>query len=62
MRMQLRTREVVERAVRRWIWSDGQKDEMDAVMKDVAAGTRSPYEAAASLVARLQGSVAYERS
>jgi len=62
MRMQLRTREVVERAVRRWIWSDGQKEEMDAVMKDVAAGTRSPYEAAAALVARLQGSVAYERS
>jgi LAO/AO transport system kinase len=62
MRMQLRTREVVERAVKRWIWSDGQKDEMDAVMKDVAAGTRSPYEAAAALVARLQGSVAYERS
>lgn len=61
MRMQLRTREVVERAVRRWIWSDGQQEEMDAVMKDVAAGTRSPYEAAASLVARLQGSVAYER-
>lgn len=62
MRMQLRTREVVERAVRRWIWSDGQQEEMDAVMKDVAAGKRSPYEAAAALVARLQGSVAYERS
>jgi LAO/AO transport system kinase len=61
-RMQIRTREVVDRAIKRWIWSDGQKDEMDALLKDVAAGTVSPYEAAAALVARLHGSVAYERS
>jgi putative protein kinase ArgK-like GTPase of G3E family len=60
-RMLLRTREVVDRAVKRWLWS-GQKDEMDAILKDVESGGASPYEAAAALVARLQGSVAYERS
>ncbi|MFI5280584.1 MAG: methylmalonyl Co-A mutase-associated GTPase MeaB [Gemmatimonadales bacterium] len=62
LRMLVRTRDVIDRAVKRWIWSNGQKEEMDAVLKDVGAGTRSPYEAAASIVARLNGSVAYERS
>ncbi|MFI5208653.1 MAG: methylmalonyl Co-A mutase-associated GTPase MeaB [Gemmatimonadales bacterium] len=62
MRMLVRTRDVIDRAVKRWVWSNGQKEEMDAVLKDVGAGTRSPYEAAAGIVARLNGSVAYERS
>ncbi len=62
MRMLVRARDVVDRAVKRWVWSNGQKEEMDAMLKDVGAGTRSPYEAAASIVARLSGSVAYERS
>jgi LAO/AO transport system kinase len=62
MRVQARTRDVIDRAVKRWVWSNGQKEEMDAVLKEVGAGTRSPYEAAASIVARLNGSVAYERS
>ena len=61
LRAEVRAREVIERSVRRWIWSDAQKDEMDAALKDVAAGVRSPYDAAAQVVARLQGSVAYER-
>jgi LAO/AO transport system kinase len=61
MRLELRTREVVDRAVRRWIWSDGQRDEIHALLKDVSAGVKSPYEAAARVVARLHGSVAYER-
>jgi LAO/AO transport system kinase len=61
-RMLVRARDVIDRAVKRWLWSNGQKEEMDAVLKDVGAGTRSPYEAAASIVARLSGSVAYERS
>lgn len=60
-RMVLRTRDVVDRAVKRWLWS-GQKEEMDAILKDVESGGASPYEAAAALVARLHGSVAYERS
>ena len=62
LRAELRAREVIERSVRRWIWSDAQKDEMDAALKEVADGVRSPYDAAAQVVARLQGSVAYERS
>ena len=60
-RMVVRTREVIDRAVRRWMWLDGQKEEMAAVLRDVGAGIRSPYEAAARVIARLQGSVAYER-
>jgi len=62
LRAEVRAREVIERSVRRWIWSDAQKDEMDAALKEVADGVRSPYDAAAQVVARLQGSVAYERS
>ena len=30
--------EVVDRAVRRWMWSDGQQDEMAAVLRDVSQG------------------------
>jgi len=60
-RMVVRTREVIDRAVRRWMWSDGQQEEMAAVLRAVSEGSRSPYEAAAGIVARLQGSVAYER-
>jgi len=60
-RMVVRTREVIDRAVRRWMWQDGHKDEMAAVLRDVSEGNRSPYEAAAGVIARLQGSVAYER-
>jgi LAO/AO transport system kinase len=62
MRTRVRAKDVIDRAVKRWVWSNGQKEEMDAVLKDVGAGTRSPYEAAASIVARLNGSVAYGRS
>jgi len=61
MRMVVRTKDVIDRAVRRWVWANGQQQEMDAVLKDVGAGHRSPYEAAASVVARLNGSEAYER-
>jgi LAO/AO transport system kinase len=61
-RMLVRARDVIDRAVKRWVWSNGHKEELDAVLKDVGAGTRSPYEAAASIIARLNGSVAYERS
>lgn len=61
-RAEIRAREVIDRAVKRWVWSEAQREEMDAVLKEVAAGGRSPYDAAAVFVARLQGGVAYERS
>ena len=60
-RMVVRTKDVIDRAVRRWVWANGQQEEMDAVLKDVSAGQRSPYEAAANVVARLNGSEAYGR-
>ena len=61
VRLQTRTREVVERAVRRWLWSEGQPEELQAALREVAAGVKTPYDAAAAIVARLQGSEAYER-
>jgi LAO/AO transport system kinase len=57
-RLVLRTREVVDRAVQRWIWaSDAQAADVEAALKEVTAGVKSPYEAAAGIVARLQGGV-----
>jgi len=50
-RMAVRTREVVERAMRRWVANE---------LKD-RNGSVSPYETAAAIMARLQGSMAYER-
>jgi LAO/AO transport system kinase len=61
MRLELRTREVVDRAIRRFIWADGQREEMDSLLRDVAGGVKSPYQAAAAVVTRLHGSVAYGR-
>jgi LAO/AO transport system kinase len=56
-RLEARTREVVERAVRRWLWTDGGRDEAEQLMAEVREGKRSPYDAAAAIVARLHGSV-----
>ncbi len=57
-RLEIRTREVVDRAVRRWIWSsDAQAVEVESALKDVTAGVKSPYEAAAGIVAKLLGGV-----
>ena len=54
-RLETRTREVLERALRRWVWSDaGPRPEVDAALADVAAGKRSPYEAAAELLERIR--------
>jgi putative protein kinase ArgK-like GTPase of G3E family len=53
-RLELRTREVVDRALRRWVWSDS---DVDAALKEVSGGQKSPYEAAAGIIARLTGSV-----
>jgi len=56
-RREARTREVVDRAVRRWIWTDGESGEVEAVLAEVRAGAKSPYDAAKAIVARLSGSV-----
>jgi len=56
-RLEVRTREVVERAVKRWLWTEGGREETLAQIGEVRGGAKSPYEAAAEVVARLQGSV-----
>ena len=54
-RLEVRTREVLERALRKWVWSDsGPKAEVDEALADVASGRRSPYEAAAEVVRRIR--------
>ena len=54
-RLELRTRDVLERALRRWVWSDtGPKAAVDEALADVIAGRRSPYEAAAGVVERIR--------
>ena len=53
-RLEQRTREVVERALRRWMWSaDGPKPALDAALAEVAAGRASPYGAAERIVRTL---------
>lgn len=54
-RLELRTREVLERALRSWMWSEaGPKAAVDEALTEVAAGRRSPYEAAARVVERIR--------
>ena len=54
-RLERRTREVLERALTRWVWSDaGPKAAVDGALADVANGRRSPYEAAAAVVAGIR--------
>jgi GTPase len=51
-----RTRDVVERALRRWIFSpDGPRGALERALADVASGRRSPYEAASGVVDRIRG-------
>jgi len=51
-----RTRDVVERALRRWVFSPaGPRVELEQALADVAAGRRSPYEAASGVVDRIRG-------
>ncbi len=51
-----RTREVVERALRRWVFSPaGPRAALEQALADVAAGRRSPYEAASGVVDRIRG-------
>jgi len=54
-RLEQRTREVLERSLRQWVWSDaGPRAAVDTALADVAAGRRSPYEAAADVVERIR--------
>jgi LAO/AO transport system kinase len=54
-RLAQRTREVVERAMRRWLWQDSHADEMISNrLDDVTAGKTSPYELAAEIVTALK--------
>jgi LAO/AO transport system kinase len=55
--LEQRTRDVFERALRRWVWSDaGRRAELETALAEVAAGRRSPYEAAADVMDRIRGS------
>jgi LAO/AO transport system kinase len=55
--LERRTRDVLERAVKRWAWSDaGPRAVLEAALAEVAAGRRSPYDAAAAAVERIRRS------
>ncbi|MES2305926.1 MAG: methylmalonyl Co-A mutase-associated GTPase MeaB [Gemmatimonadota bacterium] len=54
-RLAERTREVVDRATRRWVWQESHaEDAIAARLDDVTAGQLSPYELAAEIVATLK--------
>ena len=54
-RLRLRTREIVERAMRRWVWLESNAEELITDrLDDVIAGMISPYEVAAGIVAVLK--------
>jgi LAO/AO transport system kinase len=50
-RLAARTRAVVNRAIRQWVWDETQAEDLLAKrLDDVAAGTRSPYDVAAEVL------------
>ncbi len=50
-RLATRTRAVVNRAIRQWVWDETQAEDLLAKrLDDVAAGTRTPYEVAAEVL------------
>ena len=50
-RLAARTRAVVNRAIRQWVWDETQAEELLAKrLDDVAAGTRTPYDVAAEVL------------
>ena len=54
-RLAQRTREVVDRATRRWVWQESHAEEaITTRLDDVTAGQLSPYELAAEIVASLK--------
>ncbi|MGH9262683.1 MAG: methylmalonyl Co-A mutase-associated GTPase MeaB, partial [Acidimicrobiales bacterium] len=55
-RLAERTRAVVERSVRQWVWDETPAERLLAERLDaVAEGTRSPYDVAAEIVDRVRG-------
>ena len=54
-RLAARTRAVVNRAIRQWVWDQTQAEDLVARRLDeVAAGTRSPYEVAAEVLQQVR--------
>ncbi len=70
-RRERRLREVVDRALRRWVWSEATPDgggtglaggrALRDALRDVASGRVSPYEAAAGILELIGRSGAHER-
>ena len=60
-RLAARTRAVVNRAIRQWVWDETQAEALLARRLDeIAAGTRSPYEVAAEVLAQVRNGGAGE--
>jgi len=56
-----RTRAVVNRAIRQWVWDETRAEALLARrLDDVAAGTRSPYEVAAEVLEHVRNGSAAE--
>ena len=54
-RLEIRTRAVVNRAIRQWIWDETHAEELVSKrLGDVAAGTRSPYDVAAEVLQQVR--------
>ena len=54
-RLAARTRAVVNRAIRQWVWDETEAEGLVAQrLDDVAAGTRSPYDVAAEVLKQIR--------
>src|SRR6266545_6433236 len=54
-RLAARTRAVVNRAIRQWVWDETQAEALlSRRLDDVAAGTRSPYDVAAEVLEQVR--------
>jgi LAO/AO transport system kinase len=54
-RLAIRTRAVVNRAIRQWVWDETKAEDLVAKRLDeVAAGTRSPYDVAAEVLQQVR--------
>ncbi len=54
-RLAARTRAVVNRAIRQWLWDETEAEDLLARrLDDVAAGTRTPYDVAAEVLAQVR--------
>ena len=54
-RLAARTRAVVNRAIRQWVWDETEAEDLVAQrLDDVAAGTRSPYDVAAEVLDKVR--------